>query len=526
VKGDDKPEPDDDSGHSERIGEVVEASVQKGIEVKLSLDGPEELKVGYPVMVEGRTYDFYCLVSNVYTPSVDVVERLAGADLDALGVPTTSAHGFSGPLFYVKALLRPIQLINRVTGAREEPETIPPYFAPARFASRDDVNLIYVPSEKTLPFGTLRGVKDFEINYDFEKLCEKPFALFGRTGMGKSILCKIVCSSIISRGVASVLVFDMHGEYGMFSQTDDTPGLKFFFTDKVETLTLDAEKNPDARPFALDPNKIEPADLIVAFQDLSPTMVDTLYAMDRRRGARDILGFIRDANPDEMDSAIHPSSLQALQRRVSRLERFGFVRPVERDASDLIASFVEQGRSVVLDFGRFGGDQTAYLFCANVLARRLYQRYIEAAGGLQRLVLFLEEAHKFLSPQMAGYTIFDRLARETRKFNLILAIVDQRPSRIDEEVRSQLANRLVLSIKEPSDLQAALAGVPDRGLWENIVSTIPARTVVALGDAITVPTVIDVLEYSTNLKKLWSPDALTSDEFEKIADRDLLGKDG
>ena len=86
-----------------------------------------------------------------------------------------------------------------------------------------------------------------------------------------------------------------------------------------------------------------------------------------------------------------------------------------------------------------------------------------------------------------------------------------------------VAQALVLSIKEPSDLQAALAGVPERGLWENIVGTIPARTVAVLGDAITVPTVIDVLNYSPDLRELWSGDALTPDEVEAIPAKDLLG---
>ncbi len=109
--------------------------------------------------------------------------------------------------------------------------------------------------------------------------------------------------------------------------------------------------------------------------------------------------------------------------------------------------------------------------------------------------MFLEEAHKFLDPNIANYTIFSKLARETRKFILILALVDQRPSKIDDEVRSQLANRLVMSLKEPSDVTSALAGVPDRSMWENIISTIPARVVTVLGDAIRIPTVIDVMRY-------------------------------
>ena len=52
-----------------------------------------------------------------------------------------------------------------------------------------------------------------------------------------------------------------------------------------------------------------------------------------------------------------------------------------------------------------------------------------------------------------------------------------------------------MSLKEPSDVESALAGVPDKGMWVNIVAKLPLRTVAVLGDAIRIPTVIDVLEY-------------------------------
>src|SRR5438093_12401363 len=108
-----------------------------------------------------------------------------------------------------------------------------------------------------------------------------------------------------------------------------------------------------------------------------------------------------------------------------------------------------------------------YLFVANLLSRRLFDLYTEKNEEFPRLVLFLEEAHKFLSPEIAPYAhTFSRLARETRKFNLILARVDQRPSRIPDEVRSPPAHRLVMSLKEPSDVEAAVAGVPDQKVLE------------------------------------------------------------
>src|SRR5439155_5293014 len=126
----------------------------------------------------------------------------------------------------------------------------------------------------------------------------------------------------------------------------------------------------------------------------------------------------------------------------------------------------------------YGTYQMVYLSVANVISSQLFALYTQRNVELPRLLLSLEEAHKFLHPAIANLApTFSRLARETRKFNLILALIDQRPARISDEVRSQLANRFVMSLKEPSDVEAALAGVPDKGMWTNILSKIPIRTV-------------------------------------------------
>jgi hypothetical protein len=367
-----------------------------------------------------------------------------------------------------------------------------------RTAEKGDVDKIYTKNEHTMDVGTLRGVPEFEIPLIYEKLTEKPFAIFGRTGMGKSILCKIVCNSILTKNVSSVFIFDMHSEYGTFSKTDNTPGLNFFFPEKVEMFTLDPG-NREAKPFIIDSKNIRPEDIIIAFQDLSSPMIDALYIINRKR-KNDLISEIKNATIEKYPN-VHPSALQALQRRIMRLNRFGFVME-GNDTFNQMITLIKNGKSIVLDFGKYGRDAMSYLFIANIIARRLYNEYSEK--DYPRLVLFLEEAHKFLAPGIAGYTIFDRLARETRKFNLILALIDQRPSRIDEEVGSQLANRLILSMKEPSDVESALAGVPDKTLWKDIVVSVPARTLLLLGDAIRVPTVVDIMDYNkmrTSLNK-------------------------
>jgi len=486
-----------------KIGSVVSASVLKGIDAKLELENPEELKVGCPVIVEGKKYDFYCIIKDVYNPPANIVERIAGSGIH----DTVPLSGHNPNTVFSKASLKAIQLIDK-NGKLFEPETIPSYLSTVRTAKKEDVNKIYTITEQSMSIGTLKGVPEFEVSIDYEKLTEKPFAIFGRTGMGKSILCKIVCNSILAKSSASVFIFDMHSEYGVFSKSDNTPGLKFFFPEKVEMFTLDPS-NREAKPFIIDSKNIRPEDIIVAFQDLSSSMVDTLYIIDKER-KNNLISEIKNATMEKYPTA-HPSALQALQRRIMRLDRFGFVME-GNDTFNQLITLIKNGESIVLDFGKYGRDAMAYLFLANIIARRLYREYSE--NDYPRLVLFLEEAHKFLAPEIAGYTIFDRLARETRKFNLILALIDQRPSRIDEEVRSQLANRLILSMKEPTDVESALAGVPDKSVWKDIVATVPARTLLLLGDAIRVPTVIDIMDYAQMKKCL---NRFNKDDIDEIA---------
>jgi uncharacterized protein len=489
------------SQQTRKVGEVVDASVSSGINVKLSLGNPEELKTGYPVIAEGQKYNFYCIVMDVYNPAVPVVDTVATSDIAKSAIPAVSTgmqKGYLGNIFYSKALLEPIQIIDKKTSELAEVETIPQYFTEVRFANSDDVKLIYQPTRTSMPIGSLRGIPEFSIPIDFEKLTEKAFAILGRTGMGKSFLNKIICNFILQTGVASVLVFDMHGEYGMFSATDNSKGLKFYFPEKVEWFTLDPKHNKEANPFFIDPESITPEDLILAVPDLTQRMQDAIWEINKAKGEADLLDAIKDA---ESSDTVPESTLHGLQARIARLERLDFLKStpktMKEDPFNTLFRRVRESKSIVLDFGKYGKDSMVYLFVANIIARRLHDLYTdEKSEDLPRLVIFLEEAHKFLDPKVADLTIFNVLAREMRKFNLIVSLVDQRPSRIDDEIMSQLGNRIILSLKESKDLGHALSGVPKAEVWSNIVQTIPPRTALIVGDAVRVPTVIEVIDYS------------------------------
>ena len=116
--------------------------------------------------------------------------------------------------------------------------------------------------------------------------------------------------------------------------------------------------------------------------------------------------------------------------------------------------------------------------------------------SLDRLVIFVEEAHKFLTPEVASQTIFGAIARELRKYNVTLMIVDQRPSGIDSEVMSQLGTRLSCALNDDRDMNAVLMGARDAGQLRNVLSRLDSKQqALVFGHAVPMPVVVRPRDY-------------------------------
>ncbi|MHA1993571.1 MAG: ATP-binding protein [Candidatus Hodarchaeales archaeon] len=511
------------------LGEVISGAVSGAIQLKLRTDS-EEVKIGFPAVIEGKKYDFFSIISDIQFPTSNAVTMLANAEKLRNTIPLNTIDTSRGRTFYSIAELQCVQLIDQISGKTFEFETLPPYFSTGRLANKSDVQRVYQTDlpENTQSIGTLRGVERFEIPIDFQKLVEVPFGIFGRTHSGKTFLNKIILGNIIKTEVSQILVFDMQSEYGWRSRADSSPGLKFFFENQVTLLSLDpsTSKQHD-EDLLIGEDEIEPEDLIVAFQDLSPTMIDAIYEIDRTKDSSQTLieGINAAVVADPPPARINRGTLNALSRRIMRLERLSFVVKSNDGNLNNLLKYIQSGQNIVIDFGKYGADFFAYVFVANVISRRLYKSYSEMVemSEYPRLVVLLEEAHKFLDPKISKNTIFDRLAREMRKFNLVLAMVDQRPSKIDPEILSQLANRFILSLTDPKDIINALTGPVDPSAWRAIVRAMPPRTVLMFGDAIRAPTAMDVLEYNeSTMTQKWQIGTTTKELRETL---DSLSED-
>jgi hypothetical protein len=271
--------------------------------------------------------------------------------------------------------------------------------------------------------------------------------------------------------------------------------------------------------------------------DLSDPMIDAAYVL-RKSGGKAWIQWLLTASGEtieefrERNPSVNAASLTALTRRVERFERFDFLKPkAEGDSVQHIIHMLDQGKSVVLEFGRYGNALAAYILVANYLTRRIHDLYVKrtekslAAGGQEppQLLITIEEAHKFLEPAIARQTIFGTIAREMRKYNVTLLVVDQRPSGIDEEVMSQIGTRVTALLDNERDIGAVLMGVSGASKLREVLARLDTQQqVIILGHAVPMPVVVRTRDWGPDFYKDAadrSEDSARADLFTSAAER-------
>lgn len=103
-------------------------------------------------------------------------------------------------------------------------------------------------------------------------------------------------------------------------------------------------------------------------------------------------------------------------------------------------------------------------------------------GGILRpLLVVMEEAHRYLSPENEGVAagVVKRIAKEGRKYGIGAMIVSQRPSEVDETVLSQCGTIIALRLSNPADRARVKGALPD-----NLAGLMDLLPVLRTGEAI------------------------------------------
>lgn len=109
--------------------------------------------------------------------------------------------------------------------------------------------------------------------------------------------------------------------------------------------------------------------------------------------------------------------------------------------------------------------------------------------------IFLEEAHRYVQNDndnyLIGYNIFERIAKEGRKYGLVFNLISQRPVEISETVISQCSNFIIFKMNHPRDLDYIKKMLPNiSGEVVEMQKTLQPGTCVAFGKAFKIPLII------------------------------------
>ncbi len=517
-----------------QLGSILSGSLTEGFLMRIVADAAlHEIKTGKFVSVQSGPHKFFSLITDL---ALEVTHP------DILLFPPTSnesllMEALKKKDIYATAQLRPMLMLNQ-TNEKMPVKTIPGHFSSVYEANRADVNLIFGDehdaSKRYFNIGCPLDM-DTPVCIDLERLCERSNGIFGKSGTGKTFLTRLILAGIVKQEKASVLIFDMHSEYGIQARKEGGPfvkGLKTLFPDKVALFSLDPQSTrrrggmPDVE-IVIPYSAINVED-VISLQDelnLHATALEAAYLIAAKH-KRDWLGVLLTQGDRLKEFAqelgAHPESIAALYRKLKRLERLPFLQPstigAVRDHSviDQMLEYIDKGMSVIVEFGNYTGT-FVYLLIANIITRRIHARYIEKTekylGSQQlsdepkKLMICIEEAHKFLNPSAARQTIFGTIAREMRKYYVSLLVVDQRPSGIDEEVLSQIGTKVVAQLNDEKDIQAVLTGISGANNLRSILASLDTKKqALLLGHAVAMPVVVQTREYDERFYRAMGPE--------------------
>ncbi len=528
------------------IGVVVGGSLTKSIEVRL--DPGRAVSLGQYVMAP---LDGDEVILGMVT---DVLLRSAESGPTAW--PPPAGDDPSSALLrdvlldtavYTAAEVSPYLQLDLRTNDNGRARTLPRHFARVSLADQPALDAAFDTAEKpSINLGVPLGMSDVNVGVDIERLFERSAGIFGKSGTGKTVYALQFLSELIESGAGKTtanqksvaLIFDMHDDYGdqLKFEGGNRRSLKQIHPSDVAVYSLERDARGVERRILIGTRDITPDDLRVlqATAEFTPAAIEAAEVLHEKLGAGWIDAVLAQSPPtallrkvegaedgdDDWPAVlrpldIHSGSFANLRRNLRAIARREFVDSgADQFSGDIrhVVQTLQGGKSVVIQFGRFGRDLGSYMLVANMLSRRIwdaYQRKMTDARGVSadepnQLVIVIEEAHKFLDKSMGGQNIFGQIARELRKYNVTLLVIDQRPSQIDSEVLSQIGTKFCLQLDSDADIDALVGGMSGRAGLRQVIATLESQQqALVFGHALPMPVVVRTPTYTAD----WAPGA-------------------
>lgn len=341
--------------------------------------------------------------------------------------------------------------------------------------------------------------------------------------------------------LASCLLYVLQGDAGTPSKKDRiTALLSTFHTDE---LNIDAVRAMIEVKFGEMKNPEALGELLMSFvlDDVAlPSYSNRQFAFDDLEKALDLALLYEEAHGNRQIRD-YCSQMVTRFKWIREREEFAFLRVSpdqledhERNVTQFVEAciglsrdegkFKKSGQVIILDMNE-APDEVVEVASA-VLARLIFDRLRKAEPRNRMPVnLVLEEAHRYVAERPSGYAIdasriFQRIAKEGRKYGLFLMVASQRPSELSKTVLSQCSNFVVHRIQNPDDLQHIRQMTPfvSDSVMKRLPS-LPKQHALIFGNAVNLPTTFKVRDVKPKpksddaaIRDLWfRPDGLVTE---------------
>ena len=158
-----------------------------------------------------------------------------------------------------------------------------------------------------------------------------------------------------------------------------------------------------------------------------------------------------------------------------------------------------QDQLITIDSSEVGTDVLELM--TSVISRMIFD-YRKGMIGPDRchhpVHLFLDEAHRYIrkdAQYILRENIFEKIAREGRKYSLFLVVSSQRPSELSDTVLSQCANFIVHRIQNEVDLKYVYAILPyfSDDFITKIKQSVPGEALI-FGNCVPMPLQVQVIQ--------------------------------
>lgn len=154
------------------------------------------------------------------------------------------------------------------------------------------------------------------------------------------------------------------------------------------------------------------------------------------------------------------------------------------------------GRVQIVNFVLEEIDDRLAKALVKIISRILFkfEKKLQPRGAMP-IHLMLEEAHRYVQRDkdldILGYNIFERIAKEGRKFGVIMDLITQRPTELSETVLSQCSNFIIFKLNHPTDLEYIKKMVPN--ISSDVIEkqkSLQSGTCVAFGRMMRIPMIV------------------------------------